>query len=81
LLLLAGKSNLMDAISFVLGLSSKTIRAEKLKDLIFRVEGSSAPVSAAPARAIDNGPLSLRCATDLRQRLRPVAGFWSLFMA
>lgn len=35
----AGKSNVMDAISFVLGMKATGIRAEKLTDLIFRVEG------------------------------------------
>ena len=41
----AGKSNVMDAVCFVLGLSSRTIRADKLKDLIFRVEGQPPKVS------------------------------------
>ena len=36
----AGKSNVMDAISFVLGMPAKGIRADKLGDLIFRVEGA-----------------------------------------
>jgi hypothetical protein len=32
----AGKSNLMDAISFVLGVQSRHLRSQKLDDLIFR---------------------------------------------
>lgn len=39
-----GKSNVMDAISFVLGMSGKGIRADKLSDLIFKVEGAPAAV-------------------------------------
>lgn len=31
-----GKSNLMDAISFVVGLQSKELRGKQLKDLIYR---------------------------------------------
>ena len=48
----AGKSNVMDAICFVLGLPSRSLRAEKLRDLVFRVEGQPVKVrrraSAAP---------------------------------
>ena len=40
----AGKSNVMDAISFVLGMAAKGIRADKLSDLVFRVEGASSGV-------------------------------------
>lgn len=32
----SGKSNLMDAISFVVGLQSKELRGKQLKDLIYR---------------------------------------------
>jgi len=36
-----GKSNLMDAISFVLGIKANQLRGTQLKDLIYRVyEGS-----------------------------------------
>ena len=41
----AGKSNVMDAISFVLGMKASGIRAEKLSDLIFRVEGATKGVA------------------------------------
>jgi len=35
----AGKSNLMDAISFVLGVQARQLRSEKLRDLVYRMEG------------------------------------------
>lgn len=38
-----GKSNLMDAISFVLGVSSRHLRGKQLRDLVFQVEGEQAP--------------------------------------
>ncbi len=41
----SGKSNIMDAISFVLGMQAKGVRADKLTDLIFRLEGAPASVS------------------------------------
>ena len=42
----AGKSNVMDAICFVLGIHAAKIRAHKMEDLIFKVEGAAAKVSA-----------------------------------
>jgi len=39
----AGKSNVMDAICFVLGIHAAKIRAQKMEDLIFKVEGGSGP--------------------------------------
>lgn len=36
LVCITGKSNLMDAISFVVGLQSKELRGKQLKDLIYR---------------------------------------------
>lgn len=36
----AGKSNLMDAISFVLGVQSRHLRSQKMQDLVFRTPGS-----------------------------------------
>ncbi len=54
----AGKSNVMDAISFVLGVPAKGIRADKLGDLIFRVEGSPPTVRG-------------RCACAGRRRATP----------
>ena len=35
---LVGKSNVMDAISFVLGISAQHLRSSQLKDLIYRQE-------------------------------------------
>jgi hypothetical protein len=71
----AGKSNVMDAICFVLGLPSKSIRADKFKDLIFRVEGKPeegqvSPLSRrvpSPARAFAFEPTPSR----KRSRARP----------
>ena len=45
----AGKSNVMDAVCFVLGLPSRSIRADKLRDLVFRVEGRAADEQARSA--------------------------------
>src|SRR5690348_6072920 len=39
-----GKSNLLDAISFVLGVSSQDLRGKQLTDLIFRFEKGTTPV-------------------------------------
>ena len=71
----AGKSNVMDAVCFVLGLPSRSIRADKLKDLIFRVEGQPpkvrrawahvAPAPAPPCRA------AAAAAADTRLRRAP----------
>ena len=41
-LALAGKSNIMDAISFVLGLQARALRCSTMQDLIFRNEGEVA---------------------------------------
>jgi len=35
----AGKSNFMDAISFVLGVQARQLCSEKLRDLVYRMEG------------------------------------------
>ncbi|OII71847.1 uncharacterized protein cubi_00655 [Cryptosporidium ubiquitum] len=40
----SGKSNLMDALSFALGLSSNDMRSTNLKDLIYRPEQEGGPV-------------------------------------
>lgn len=40
---LVGKSNLLDAISFVLGVGSQDLRGKQLTDLIFRFEKGSTP--------------------------------------
>ncbi|KAI9343873.1 RecF/RecN/SMC [Zopfochytrium polystomum] len=50
----SGKSNLMDAISFVLGIQSAQLRSSKLKDLIYRSEGSG-PVESAASRSRSKG--------------------------
>ena len=39
----AGKSNLMDAISFVLGVRSQQLRSQQLQDLIFRAPSDDDP--------------------------------------
>eukprot|EP01050_Picozoa_sp_SAG11_P003639 SAG11_NODE_211_length_12281_cov_11.326219_3_plen_863_part_00 len=41
----AGKSNLMDAISFVLGVRTNQLRGQQLRDLIFRKEGEGSDIS------------------------------------
>ncbi|KAL6059836.1 SMC hinge domain-containing protein [Balamuthia mandrillaris] len=46
----AGKSNLMDAISFVLGVRAHDLRGNKLKDLIYRVEGENGSFSSQNPR-------------------------------
>lgn len=38
----SGKSNLMDAISFVLGVRTATLRGAALRDLIYRPPGGAA---------------------------------------
>ena len=38
----AGKSNIMDAISFVLGLQARALRCHHMRDLIFRAKGEPA---------------------------------------
>jgi structural maintenance of chromosome 1 len=37
---IAGKSNLMDAICFVLGMSARNLRGEKMKDLVWHASGA-----------------------------------------
>ena len=49
---LAGKSNLMDAVSFVVGLSSKDLRGRQLKDLIYRATTDKGDGEARPAFAM-----------------------------
>jgi len=45
----SGKSNIMDAISFCLGIKTKHLRGERLKDLVYRKEDES--VDANPRHA------------------------------
>lgn len=52
---IAGKSNVMDAICFVLGVNAKNIRADKLKDLVFKVEGKPGKVSNEAAPSLRSG--------------------------
>ena len=58
-LLLAGKSNLMDAVSFATGVQSKDLRGGKLKDLIYRAttdKGDGAHASARSRRCSAERP-------------------------
>jgi structural maintenance of chromosome 1 len=48
----AGKSNMMDAISFVLGVQSKHLRSSRLKDLIYRPDINSPPARRAVVKLI-----------------------------
>jgi structural maintenance of chromosome 1 len=50
----SGKSNLMDSISFVLGVQSRELRSSQLKDLIFRPPGSG-----------KSTPKNIRCSATL----------------
>lgn len=47
-----GKSNLMDAISFVLGLQARHLRGNTLKDLVFKVEGATGGPSSASVKLV-----------------------------
>lgn len=46
----AGKSNLMDAISFVVGLQSKDLRGKQLKDLVFKSSADEDICAQFPAK-------------------------------
>ena len=55
----SGKSNLFDAISFVLGVRSAQLRSAQLRDLIYRAgrlqtDGEAEGAGAAPAAAADD---------------------------
>ena len=47
-----GKSNMMDAISFVLGVQSRHLRSSHLKELIFRKDANSAPARRASVKLV-----------------------------
>ena len=49
----AGKSNLMDAVSFALGVHSKDLRGGVLQDLIYKMEGQERPPSASVSIVFD----------------------------
>jgi len=52
----SGKSNILDALCFVLGKrSSKSLRAEKAGDLVFKAKTGKTPQQASVAIAFDNG--------------------------
>lgn len=48
----AGKSNMMDAISFVLGIQAKHLRSSRLKDLIYRRDMNSPPERRASVKLV-----------------------------
>ena len=62
-----GKSNLMDAISFVLGIKARDLRGVKLKDLIYEVLTSRLSIYLIVANedrcACDPGEIMVPCAT------------------
>ncbi len=47
-----GKSNMMDAISFVLGVQSRHLRSSHLKELIYRKDAESPPARRAGVKLI-----------------------------
>lgn len=49
----SGKSNLMDAISFVLGVKSAQLRSSQLKDLVYRDRSTNDPAADAGADDVD----------------------------
>ncbi|MBP1910084.1 chromosome segregation protein SMC [Methanolobus bombayensis] len=80
----SGKSNIIDGILFVLGLSSsRTLRAEKLTDLIYNGEGSKKPDFAQVTIRFDNGDREMPFDADevsITRKIRETdSGYYSYF--
>ncbi|TQD28239.1 chromosome segregation protein SMC [Methanolobus vulcani] len=80
----SGKSNIIDGILFVLGLSSsRTLRAEKLTDLIYNGEGSKKPDFAQVTIRFDNVDREMPVDADeisITRKIRETdSGYYSYF--
>ncbi|HPS90204.1 MAG TPA: AAA family ATPase, partial [Methanosarcina vacuolata] len=80
----SGKSNIIDGILFALGLtSSRTLRAEKLTDLIYNGDASKKPDFAQVTIRFDNSdhklPLELDEVEVSRKVRRTKSGYYSYF--
>jgi chromosome segregation protein len=80
----SGKSNIIDGILFVLGLSSsRTLRAEKLTDLIYNGEGSKKPDFAQVTIRFDNTDREMPFDADeisITRKIRETdSGYYSYF--
>lgn len=80
----SGKSNIIDGILFVLGLSSsRTMRAEKLTDLIYNGESAKRPDFAQVTIKFDNSDHKMHVATDevsITRKIRETdTGYYSYF--
>ncbi|SFM66842.1 chromosome segregation protein SMC [Methanolobus profundi] len=80
----SGKSNIIDGILFVLGLSSsRTMRAEKLTDLIYNGEGSKKPDFAQVTIRFDNVDREMPFDADeitITRKIRETdSGYYSYF--
>ncbi len=80
----SGKSNIIDGILFVLGLSSsRTLRAEKLTDLIYNGEGSKKPDTAQVTILFDNADREMPFDADeisITRKIRETdSGYYSYF--
>lgn len=80
----SGKSNIIDGILFVLGLSSsRTMRAEKLTDLIYNGESAKRPDFAQVTIKFDNSDHKMHVAADevsITRKIRETdTGYYSYF--
>lgn len=80
----SGKSNIIDSILFALGLStSKTMRAEKLTDLIYKDGNGKSPDYAEVTVKFDNGDRELPINSDevvITRRIKQTeSGYYSYF--
>lgn len=80
----SGKSNIIDGILFALGLtSSRTLRAEKLTDLIYNGDASKKPDFAQVTIRFDNSdhklPIELNEVEVSRKVRRTKSGYYSYF--
>ncbi|WP_406670533.1 chromosome segregation protein SMC [Methanolobus sp. ZRKC4] len=80
----SGKSNIIDGVLFVLGLSSsRTMRAEKLTDLIYNGESSKKPDFAQVTIKFDNTDRKMPVASDevsITRKIRETdSGYYSYF--
>lgn len=80
----SGKSNIVDGILFCLGLSSsRTMRAEKLTDLIYNGAGGKKPDFALVSIRFDNSdremPVDLDTVTITRKVRQTEAGYYSYY--
>lgn len=80
----SGKSNIIDGILFALGLSnSRTMRAEKLTDLIYNPDSSNKPQHAQVKIRFDNSDREMPVDSDIVEITRKIretdSGYYSYF--